>query len=111
MAKSLCPSVVIWACCWYEFTYIYYNNPDDTECFADLKNSDVNGMELNSSMVDVSGQFKSWIFVGHLIFTAMPFFVVMVTFMQMITIKSGKNPIYHPTYGRLFCLISAISLI
>ena len=55
MIKSLCPSVVIWAFCWFKFTYIYYSNPDDTECFADVKNSDVNGLELNSSMVDVSG--------------------------------------------------------
>ena len=76
LACEACCNLIFWSYFWYNFTYLYYGNPDDTECFADIKSGKVDNMEANSSMTDVSGQFKSWVFAGFIIYTVAPFFII-----------------------------------
>ena len=111
-ACRLCFNAVVWGYFWYNFTNLYFNNPDDTECFADVKGGKVDNMEANSSMIDVSGQFSSWIRAGFLIFTAAPLFMVSGAMMQTVMLNNPtKSPFEHPTYGKFFTIVSLCGLI
>ena len=93
LACRICLNTTVWFYFWYNFTNLYFNNPDDTECFADVHTGKVDNMEANSSMTDVSGQFSSFLFAGFLILTAAPFFAVSGYMIQTIQLNDPlKSP-------------------
>ena len=66
-------------------------------------------MEANSSMIEVSGQFNSWISAGFWIYTASPFFIISGKLMQIVAQNSpGRDPFSHPTYGKFFIIVAVL---
>ena len=69
-------------------------------------------MEANSSMIDVSAQFKSWIFAGFWITTLSPFFIVAGKLMEIVALENlgrpGRDPFSHPTYGKFFIIVAVL---
>ena len=64
---------------WFAFVKLNFNNPDNDECYADIKNQrayDLLGS--NSSMTNVGDQMRNWIWFGFLTYQIAPLCIILI---------------------------------
>ena len=101
-----CINICVLTFFWYKFASLQFANPDG-ECYADTKNHKaVDLLGSNSSMTDVGGQMKSWIFYGLLLYSLAPVFVfVRIFVIERPPDKDGKTFMDGPATIWHFLLI------